>query len=85
MPRLLTDRQGDVLFLLCEGMTRAEAAAALGLTPARVSTHLTRALVRLGSGTPAERRARALDDLAAAAQRARRRAETPQDETTAPE
>ena len=84
MPRLLTDRQADVLLLLCAGMTRRQAAASLGIRPDSVSQLLADARARIGPGTPAELCARCPDDLAAAEARAKRRAERPQDETAAP-
>ena len=79
MPRVLTDRQADVLRLLCAGMTRAEAAAALGVRPDAVRKYLTDARVRLGTGTPAELCARCPDDLAAAEERAAGPAPAPGD------
>ena len=82
MPRLLTDRQAEALARLGRGMTQRQAAVALGVRPDAVRTYLTAARVRLGPGPVAELCARAPGDLAAAEERAKRRAETPQDENT---
>lgn len=73
MPRLLTDRQGDVLRLLCAGMTTRDAARELGIARAVVHQHLGGARARLGPGTPAELCARAPDDIALAERRRRER------------
>jgi DNA-binding NarL/FixJ family response regulator len=44
----LTDRERDVLRELAAGLTNAEIAAALYLSPATVKTHVTRILTKLG-------------------------------------
>ena len=84
MPRLLTDRQADVLVLLSRGTTQRQATAALGVRPDAVRRCITDARVRLGPSTIPELCARCPDDLAAAEERAKRRAETPRDENRAP-
>jgi DNA-binding NarL/FixJ family response regulator len=44
----LTDRERDVLREMAAGLTNAEIAAALFLSPATVKTHVTRILTKLG-------------------------------------
>ena len=76
MPLLLTDRQADVLRLLCAGKTYRQAATALGIARSTLAEYVVNARERLGPGTIPALCARCPDDLAAAAARERRRAET---------
>jgi DNA-binding CsgD family transcriptional regulator len=73
MPRLLTDRQADALYLLCAGMTYKQAAAVLGISPSGVVGRLQTVRARHGYGTIAELCARLPDDLATAERRRRER------------
>ena len=75
MPRLVTDRQADLLYLWGAGMTAAEAARAVGITPASSYDHVVKAKIRLGPSTIDELCERCAADLAAAEERARRRSE----------
>ena len=45
----LSDREAEVLALVCEGLTSREIGAALGLSPKTVENHRARLLVRLGA------------------------------------
>ena len=45
---LLTPRQRDVMTLVARGLSNAEVAAALGMSPSTVKEHLTRSYRRLG-------------------------------------
>ena len=45
----LTPREREVLALLAEGLTSAEAAAHFGLSPETIETHVRRALRKLGA------------------------------------
>jgi DNA-binding CsgD family transcriptional regulator len=83
MPRLLTDRQADVLRLVCAGAMPAAVTAALGIRPVSLYHHRQHIRARLGVRDLAEACTRCPDDLAAAEERAKRRAETPQDENQA--
>jgi DNA-binding NarL/FixJ family response regulator len=47
----LTVREGEVLRLLCEGLTDREIAAELHLSPRTVGVHVTHLLAKLGVGT----------------------------------
>jgi len=77
MPRVLTDRQGDVLLRLCEGRSEQAIAAEFGITPATVQQHLYLIRHRLGATEFVDLCALGADDVAAAVARAHRRAETP--------
>ena len=84
MPRLLTDRQGDVLVLVCEGRSERAIAEALRLSPKTVRSYLAQIHRRVRATAAADVCALAAEDVAAAVERANRRAETPQDENQAP-
>jgi DNA-binding NarL/FixJ family response regulator len=87
MARLLTDRQADVLRLLCDGATPPEAAAALGMSVPTLQAYLGGSRLRLHALQVADLPdlcALAAEDVAASADRARRRAEQPQDENHGP-
>jgi DNA-binding NarL/FixJ family response regulator len=46
-PRILTDRELEILELIARGMSNAEAARALGLSPGTVRTHLEHIYAKL--------------------------------------
>ncbi len=48
-PDALTPRQREVAALLAEGLTNAEIAARLGITPGTAANHVARSLRRLGT------------------------------------
>jgi DNA-binding CsgD family transcriptional regulator len=75
MPRVLTDRQADVLRLVCAGATPAEITAALEIRPITLYHHRQHIRARLGVCDLAEACSRCPDDLAAAEERAKRRAQ----------
>jgi DNA-binding NarL/FixJ family response regulator len=46
--RALTDREREVLVLVAQGMSNAEVAGQLVMSPATAKTHVSRILARLG-------------------------------------
>ena len=83
MPRLLTDRQGDVLMQSCEGRTEWAIAEALRLSPRTVRSYLAQIHQRVDATEAADVCALAAEDVVAAVERANRRTEKPQDEKQA--
>jgi DNA-binding NarL/FixJ family response regulator len=77
MPRTLTDRQGDVLLLMCEGRSERAIAEALRLSPRTVRSYLAQIHRRVPATEAADVCAMAAEDVAAAADRAQRRQASP--------
>ena len=73
MPRLLTDRQADVLRLLCAGVSPAQAGQELGITRKGVDSHLHAIRKRLGVSPLPELCRRGAREVAAASERVVRR------------
>jgi DNA-binding NarL/FixJ family response regulator len=48
MPRLLTDRERDVVALVAEGLTNKEIGRRLDISPATVKVHVERIIGKLG-------------------------------------
>ena len=77
MPRLLTDRQADALRLLCDGATPGEAAGALGMAVDTLRSYVAGSRLRLHALDLADLCPLAAEDIAASAERERRRAAPP--------
>ena len=71
MPRVLTDRQIEVLRLRCAGKKSAEVAAELGIALQTVWHHGYQTRLRLGTPVLAEQCRIAAEDIAEAETRAR--------------